>query len=215
MHTRPFVLQLDIENVFPSVNQLALWFRSAFWGATATGSVSFRNLSSRCPRRRPSTSSSHSMDPQGLMYDLDLPFHSESYKVHLDGHVALDLLIVDDNLVVSTSLHTFCALALCHQNPCEDLVVFPTCFLCCGLVEPHLVFGCEVAFYIRPATPKTLLAVQHAHLRRAIGLGPNCRLSLLSTETRIWPPRFYRRRARSPVPRVGDPGSGPALLMPQ
>ncbi|KAI0685252.1 hypothetical protein C8T65DRAFT_592603, partial [Cerioporus squamosus] len=61
-------------------------------------------------------------------------------------------------------------------------------------VEPHLVYGCEVALDVSDAELKPLQAVQHTYLRRALGLGSHSQLTPLFTETGIWPLR-YRRAA--------------------
>ncbi len=60
-------------------------------------------------------------------------------------------------------------------------------------VEPHLVYGCEVALDVSDSELKPLLAVQHTYLPRALGLGSHSQLTPLFTETAgIWPLRHRR-----------------------
>ncbi|TFK84191.1 hypothetical protein K466DRAFT_448178, partial [Polyporus arcularius HHB13444] len=59
-------------------------------------------------------------------------------------------------------------------------------------VEPHLVYGCEVALDVSDSELKPLRVVQHMYLRRALGLGSHSQLTPLFTETGIWPLRYRR-----------------------
>ncbi|KAI1792314.1 hypothetical protein LXA43DRAFT_887857 [Ganoderma leucocontextum] len=59
-------------------------------------------------------------------------------------------------------------------------------------VEPHLVFGCEVALDVRANALKSLEDLQRTYLRRLLKLSAHSQVIPLFTETGIWPVRYRR-----------------------
>jgi hypothetical protein len=61
-----------------------------------------------------------------------------------------------------------------------------------GCVDPHLIFGCEVALDSTIALPKKLESVQENFFRAVLGLSSKAAEVAIDTETGIWPVRYRR-----------------------
>ncbi|KAJ7271600.1 hypothetical protein C8J57DRAFT_1031702, partial [Mycena rebaudengoi] len=59
-------------------------------------------------------------------------------------------------------------------------------------VDPHLTFGCEICLDTRADNLKTLTDVQHEFIRRLLGIHDHSILSILFTETGVFPLKYRR-----------------------
>ncbi len=60
------------------------------------------------------------------------------------------------------------------------------------MVDPHLIFGCEVGLDVESTHILPLEKLQHTYLRRLLGLNKRSAISVLFTETGLWPIAYRR-----------------------
>ncbi len=61
-----------------------------------------------------------------------------------------------------------------------------------AMVDPHLIFGCKVALDVEASLTLPLQKLQHAYIRRLLGLNKRSATSVLFTETGLWPITYRR-----------------------
>ncbi len=59
-------------------------------------------------------------------------------------------------------------------------------------VDPHLIFGAEVILDVDGPVLEAMCSVQHAYIRRMLGLNKRSATAVLFTETGLWPIRYRR-----------------------
>ncbi len=59
-------------------------------------------------------------------------------------------------------------------------------------VDPHLIFASEVILDVDGPLLESMRSIQHAYIRRMLGLNKRSTLAVLFTETGLWPIRYRR-----------------------